>query len=573
MCVVYLLTATCASSTHNGNEQINNDADNNNNMVQSPCPPLIITPYQATLAAEQRNVHKRSADSASTMWLYGDAKLCNVYHECKCTQQQAQKQLESSSSESSSRSDLDDSAAPLNATTHMCVFVRTSVCPVGQVFLTRTANCESIELHGCDTSYLQTMSLSASEIREQQQQQQQQQPAKKRKEEHERSLPTESNSSDSSGMSSMTNQITTSFECPSGANNRYADPHICNVFHVCVTQSGQTYDQPFLCPGASVFRVVDENSMYCDARAPHDCVGKAFYRTLMSNGLYSDEDGSNDDKDQDQQEREAKSRFDASSPSTCEFGGKREDPLFCNLYHECRDGVERTYMCDNELLFNAVSNACDHAMHVVCAEKSVYAIEDVAKVTHQHTAINDTTIITNYTTTSASTTTTAALTSTTMTTATTTTTTTTATTTSAIEPMTKAGDFIVANQTTTTAASATSMLNKIKLAEYRLGPQASVATLFGLAHNQQMLQSQQQQQQQLDANSVMQSATSSNSLSSSSSVELSGIEFNCRHMPSGHWRNDKYCDLYHACVNGERRKSYSCAQLGEPIYFDDITKR
>jgi len=54
---------------------------------------------------------------------------------------------------------------------------------------------------------------------------------------------------------------------------------------------------------------------------------------------------------------------------------------------------------------------------------------------------------------------------------------------------------------------------------------------------------------------------------------ISGIKFDCRSKSNGHWRDYRYCDVFHACISSEQKKTYSCAQLGERIYFNETTKR
>lgn len=54
---------------------------------------------------------------------------------------------------------------------------------------------------------------------------------------------------------------------------------------------------------------------------------------------------------------------------------------------------------------------------------------------------------------------------------------------------------------------------------------------------------------------------------------ISGIKFDCRSKANGHWRDYRYCDVFHACISNEQKKTYSCAQLGERIYFNETTKR
>lgn len=54
---------------------------------------------------------------------------------------------------------------------------------------------------------------------------------------------------------------------------------------------------------------------------------------------------------------------------------------------------------------------------------------------------------------------------------------------------------------------------------------------------------------------------------------LGGVPFNCLGKPTGHFRDTNYCDVFHACVHGQQRKTYSCPFVGEAQYFDDVTRR
>jgi hypothetical protein len=54
---------------------------------------------------------------------------------------------------------------------------------------------------------------------------------------------------------------------------------------------------------------------------------------------------------------------------------------------------------------------------------------------------------------------------------------------------------------------------------------------------------------------------------------ISGVSFDCVGKLNGHYRDLKYCDVFHACISNQRRKSYSCAHLGERTYFDDSLKK
>ncbi|UJR18059.1 hypothetical protein I4U23_004959 [Adineta vaga] len=54
---------------------------------------------------------------------------------------------------------------------------------------------------------------------------------------------------------------------------------------------------------------------------------------------------------------------------------------------------------------------------------------------------------------------------------------------------------------------------------------------------------------------------------------LTNVPFECRGRLDGFWRDLRYCDVFHACVAGEQKRSYGCPQVGERFYFDDKTQR
>ena len=54
---------------------------------------------------------------------------------------------------------------------------------------------------------------------------------------------------------------------------------------------------------------------------------------------------------------------------------------------------------------------------------------------------------------------------------------------------------------------------------------------------------------------------------------VGGIVFDCVGKPTGHWRDTQFCDVYHACVHGYHRKTYTCPIVGERTYFDEATQR
>lgn len=54
---------------------------------------------------------------------------------------------------------------------------------------------------------------------------------------------------------------------------------------------------------------------------------------------------------------------------------------------------------------------------------------------------------------------------------------------------------------------------------------------------------------------------------------VGGVPFNCIGRPTGHYRDSHFCDVFHACVYGQQRKTYACPFVGEAQYFDEITRK
>lgn len=54
---------------------------------------------------------------------------------------------------------------------------------------------------------------------------------------------------------------------------------------------------------------------------------------------------------------------------------------------------------------------------------------------------------------------------------------------------------------------------------------------------------------------------------------VGGLDFDCRGLPTGHWRDPNFCDVFHACVYGYHRKSYTCPIVGLRTYFDEMTQK
>lgn len=51
------------------------------------------------------------------------------------------------------------------------------------------------------------------------------------------------------------------------------------------------------------------------------------------------------------------------------------------------------------------------------------------------------------------------------------------------------------------------------------------------------------------------------------------VPYDCRGRVDGHWRDQRYCDVFHACIAGEQKRSYGCNQIGERFYFDDVSQK
>jgi hypothetical protein len=51
------------------------------------------------------------------------------------------------------------------------------------------------------------------------------------------------------------------------------------------------------------------------------------------------------------------------------------------------------------------------------------------------------------------------------------------------------------------------------------------------------------------------------------------VPFDCKGRIDGHWRDTRYCDVFHACVAGVQQRSYACYQVGQRFYFDDASQK
>lgn len=471
------------------------------------------------------------------IYLYNDKKLCNIYHECNCT-------------------DIDST----------CSLVKTHVCPVGTIFLNLSNKCEPIELFGCETSYLQTINLFQSK-------------SNNRTLERDMSIMRKDGVNEILATSSLPELAnitgTSEFVCPTGVNERFPDPNICNIFHVCVSRGDQTYDQPFLCPFSSVFRVIDSKTMYCDKRAKNDCADKAFYRSV--------------DEDEFEFADEINSPIETNVTNSCSYNGKMEDETYCNVYHSCKENTDYSFICESQLLFNPISKICDYPINVPCYDKQIFKKSDKissykfkpnvkleettanekstaptsSQGSNQNLSMKNGTIVSIFGT--------------------------------KIELVCPSGskNYLIPDKTYCNVfhhchggSGNVFICEKGQAFDVNAnGPNNSGVCNFedmvNCAGKSILLESGERPphvkvSSRLSVGNEKQSYISNfnyQPIGNTHEELVSGIPFDCRRKPNGHWKDTRYCDVFHACIGGEQKKTYSCAQLGERIYFDENTRR
>jgi hypothetical protein len=454
--------------------------------------------------------------------LFEDDSICNIYHECVCTDN------------------------------GQCTLANSYICPENQVFSKEKTDCEPIEKHGCSTNYFQFNDTVVSN-------------------ETKPLRPVESPKTSNFRMGfnpKADDSYDDHFKCPPGANNRYADSLICNIFHVCVTKGDSTYDQPFLCPYASIFRVVNSTHMYCDKRRyDTDCNGKAFYK---------------DTNDEGKKRFSSKLMLNSTKNSSlC----KREDEFFedqfyCNAYHRCLDDVDELYMCDNQLLFNPLSGLCDYAINVDCDRKQILKHSNETTTTST-TKANDSKPVTKPNEPSART----------------------QTKSDRLAPFfifgikidlncpggaqnvlladskfcnvfhhchTTSGNVFVCEkgQVFDTSANGPNSSGVCNFEESVDCSGKFILTENGIRAGKTLKPSARMMMapsNMLDMHHFAKESVKEDL--------VSGIQFDCQTKPAGHWRDTRFCDIYHACINGQQKKTYKCAQISERVYFDEQTKR
>ena len=376
----------------------------------------------------------------------------------------------------------------------------------------------------------------------------------------------------------------------------FSDPNICNIFHVCITRNEKTVDQPFMCPYPTVFKTGSSGKMFCARPEPNDCQGKAFYRTL--------DDSTNLAKHLNAYSEEAISyRLPENTLmiEKCVRPGLYPDNLYCNAYHKCTgNGNDEQYLCENQLLFNPESNICDYPINVVCGGKKIFLITSSIDIYMDSmaiivflgkgllrrpvgfsngTMINSSNIMVYG---------------------------------SELHPdcpsdvsnvlvgdnnycnvfyhcqsgrgsvyMCREGTvFDSSNQEGVSSCRPEELIDcgsRLILTPQGKRPSTYVKkektffnmNLFGFENTESKSPSVMSKnlQQQKYSNFILLPPPVQNQ------KEVVNVPFDCKGRIDGHWRDARYCDVFHACLAGEQKRSYACFQVAERFYFDDASQK
>ncbi|CAF1109060.1 unnamed protein product [Adineta ricciae] len=477
-----------------------------------------ITIYLPDEVASFTRCPEHGTTNVPTISYHPDEKFCNVYHQCNCTLTQ-------------------------------CQVVESHVCPIAKVYSKTKATCLDIEEEGCDSTYVQWVQTHSSNA-----------------------------DNDNRQVAIMVSDSllpstsTKDFECEQGQPGKFSDPNICNIFHVCITRNEKTVDQPFMCPYPTVFKSGSSGKMFCARPEPNDCRGKAFYRTMEdASNLARNIDTDNDDV--------TSYRLPANTLmiERCTQPGLYPDSLYCNAYHQCtNNGEDQQYLCENQLLFNPESNICDYPINVVCGGKGllrrpagfsngtlvnssyimVYGSElrpdcpsDVSNVlvpdmnycnVFYHCQAGRGSVY-----------------------------------------MCREGTvFDSTNQEGVSSCRLEELIdcgNRLILTSQGKRPSTYIKkektftnlNLFGLDTNQP-------RDKNMFLNKNLHPRYSNFILlppPMQNQKVVVNVPFDCKGRIDGHWRDTRYCDVFHACIAGEQKRSYGCNQIGERFYFDDASQK
>jgi len=341
------------------------------------------------------------------------------------------------------------------------------------------------------------------------------------------------------------------FQCSPDKSGKFSDPNVCNIFHVCTTRNDRTIDQPFLCPYPTVFKIGRSGKMFCAYPEANDCQDRAFYHP-MENRTNLSKTGHIYHEHIDHYRLAENTLMLAN----CFKEGLYADSIYCNAYHKCTaDGRDEQYLCENQLLFNSESSICDYPINVVCGGKGLLRRPSDFS---NGTQLNSSTIMVYGT---------------------------------ELRPECPSDvsnilvadksycnifyhcqsgrgsiymcrDGTVFDETNTKGVSScrseelVNCVDRLILTPQGIRPAKIMNKTRSLGRSLHAKYS----------NFILLPSTENQK-------EVINVPFDCRTRIDGHWRDAKFCDVFHACLSGVQKRSYRCTQLGERFYFDDATQK
>ncbi|CAF3242334.1 unnamed protein product [Rotaria sp. Silwood2] len=440
---------------------------------------------------------------------YPNEKFCNVYHRCNCTSTE-------------------------------CYAVESHVCPMAKVYSKTKETCLDIEEESCGTTYVQWVQTHSSKT---------------------------DNSKDEVAImisdSLLPSTSNNDFECEQDQPGKFSDPNICNMFHVCISRNDKIVDQPFMCPFPAIFKTGPSGNMYCAHPESDDCKGKVFFRSA---------EGSTTMTTDNNDSLSYLLPKNTLMLDKCLQSGLYADSLYCNAYHKCTiNGEDEQYLCENQLLFNPESNICDYPINVVCGGKGLLRRPiDFSN----GTIINSSSIMVYGT---------------------------------ELHPECPSdvsnvliadknycnifyhcqsghGSVYMCRDGTAYDSTIQKRVGSCRLEEFVDCGQRLILTSHGkrlpinskkenLNRNQYDIETNEKRSplgkslQTRYSNFILLPPAMQNQ------KVIVNVPFDCKGHIDGHWRDLRYCDVFHACLAGEQKRSYGCNQIGERFYFDDTSQK
>ncbi|CAF1478555.1 unnamed protein product [Adineta ricciae] len=413
-----------------------------------------------------------------------------------------------------------------NCTRTECHVIDSHVCPIAKVYSKTKQKCLDIEDESCETTYIQWVQTHSSTLNNQ----------------------VAINVSESL-VSSTPNS---DFQCEQGQPGKFGDPNICNIFHVCITRNDEIVDQPFMCPYPTVFKSSSSDKMFCAQPEPNDCKDKAFYRSIEGPARVM-----NSEDDASSIYRLPKNTLMSDE---CLHPGLYPDSMYCNTYHKCTmNGEDEQYLCENQLLFNPESRICDYPINVACDGKGLYR----RPLNFVNGTLMNSSSMTIYD--------------------------------AELRPecpfhvlnilITDKDYCNVFYDCQTNGASVYMCREGTVFDSSSCQPEESVncgnrlvLTAQGKRAAKPFVQTTSESPPEVKTplGRSLQSKHSNFILlpppMQNQKVVLN-VPFDCKGRIDGHWRDTRYCDVFHACIAGVQKRSYGCNQIGERFYFDDATQK